>query len=488
MRPRGAQPHPMRRSVRPIAATLAALAFAGVLGVLVRPWPGFAAAAAVLLWTAAVGVVVAKWIARRLQREYEVSIDQTIRALDAVRDGVVAKVPLVGPPDMQALMRRVNMATMAAEERKRQSQANLISLEVAFDRIHSVLNSLSEGVIVIDGRREVVIANPAARARLRADHRADQKVLEGRAVVDLLEGDLRERVSFGLDQLAARGEGRTLITGVVHRDRVLDVSIVRVRSNRPDQDFGTVLVFVDVTATHEMARLKDRFLSSVSHELRTPLTNICSFSELLEQQLRESSDAECREFADIIQKEGRRLTLLVEDVLDYNALETETIAWDDVLVDIADVVATSVERAQSSAASKFVQLESLPIAGKLEVRGDRIQLAKVMNKLIDNALKFTPGGGTVRVEVRSVSGFVQVSVSDSGIGVPAEHREAIFEKFTQLGDTLTGKPAGAGLGLAISRRIIDRCGGKIWCSPSELGGACLNFVLPIAAPVPADRG
>jgi signal transduction histidine kinase len=471
----------MRRHLLPTAAALLIAGAAIALGALAVRWSPAAAALGFLAFVACACGVTGRLLARRLRAGYEVSIEQTIRALDAVRDGTVAKVPLVGPPDMQALMRKVNLATSAAEERKRTSQANLISLEVAFDRIHSVLNSLSEGVIVIDGMREVVIANPAARARLRGD----QKVIEGRPIVDLLDGELRDHVQGGLDMLPDSADGRILLTGIDHGERVLDVSIVRVKSNRTDQDFGTVLVLVDVTATHEAARLKDRFLSSVSHELRTPLTNICSFAELLDQQLREGTGQECGEFADIIQKEGRRLSALVDDVLDYNALENNTGAWDDVDVDMLDVVQSACARARPTAEAKFLQFEVPEVSGAQIVRGDREQLLKVLGKLLDNAIKFTPGGGTVRVDVRALAGFVQVSVADSGIGVAAEHREAIFEKFTQLGDPLTDKPAGAGLGLAISRRIVDRAGGKIWCSESDLGGACISFLLPLAVPATA---
>src|SRR5690606_962280 len=245
------------RRVLLIVAAFTALAGAAALGAVACRLSPAAAAVATAVVAAGTGGLAAAFALRRLRAQYAVSIEQAIRALDAVREGTGARVRLVGPPEMQALMRKVNLAALAAEERKRVSQANLISLEVAFDRIHSVLNSLSEGVIVIDGMREVVIANPAARARLRAD----QGPIEGRPIVDLLDGELREHVQNGLEMLPAAADGRVLLTGLEHRDRVLDVSIVRVRSNRTDQDFGTVLVLVAVTATHEMARLKDRFLS-----------------------------------------------------------------------------------------------------------------------------------------------------------------------------------------------------------------------------------
>lgn len=467
------------RRVLLIVAAFTALAGAAALGAVACRLSPAAAAVATAVVAAGTGGLAAAFALRRLRAQYEVSIEQAIRALDAVREGTVARVHLVGPPEMQALMRKVNLAALAAEERKRVSQANLISLEVAFDRIHSVLNSLSEGVIVIDGMREVVIANPAARARLRAD----QGPIEGRPIVDLLDGELREHVQNGLEMLPGAADGRVLLTGLEHRDRVLDVSIVRVRSNRTDQDFGTVLVLVDVTATHEMARLKDRFLSSVSHELRTPLTNICSFAELLDQQLRESSVAdECGEFAEIIQKEGRRLSALVDDVLDYNALENGTANWDDVDVDLTEVVRVACERARPAAAGKFVQVVTETPDGECCVRGDRGQLLKVMAKLLDNAVKFTPGGGKVQVSLTTDGGFARVAIHDSGIGVAPEHRELIFDKFTQIGDTLTGKPAGAGLGLPIARRIVDRAHGKIWCTASDLGGACISFVLPLSVP------
>src|SRR5262249_7491935 len=157
------------------------------------------------------------------------------------------------------------------------SQANLHSVEMQFDRLHAVLQSLGEGVVVIDMLHEVLLANPAARALLDGGG----KPIEGRPLVSLLRGSLKERLASTLRQMSQQDRGRAEVFGLHVGDRVFDVSVVRVRSDRPESDFGSVVVLADVTRNHEIARLKDEFLSSVSHELRTPLTNICAFSEIL---------------------------------------------------------------------------------------------------------------------------------------------------------------------------------------------------------------
>jgi signal transduction histidine kinase len=428
----------------------------------------------------AAGLVGALWVRRIVRRDYVDPLRLSLQGLDALRRGDAGRrLPEAGAPIARALARSLNLASAQIDERFRRSQANLMSIEVAFDRIHSVLQSLKEGVVVVDVLGEIVLANRVARRLVKDDGRP----LEGRKLVSLMSGALGDQIALGLARIESGNRNRVQLMGLQDGERFFDVYVVPVESNRPDQDFGTVIVIADVTTNHEIARLKDEFLSSVSHELRTPLTNICAFSEIL-AQVGPANEADWREFVGIMTQESQRLRGLVDDLLNYTRLETGEIKWDLQPVDVGEVALAAGELFRAVAGRRGIEIRTVvaPDACVLAL-AEREALNQVMARLIDNAVKFTPDGGTIRVTVGALPVGIEVAVEDSGRGVPVEHRETVFEKFSQIGDTLTDKPAGAGLGLPICRRIIDRMGGAIWCEESELGGAQFRFLLPAAVPV-----
>lgn len=419
------------------------------------------------------------WVARRLLGP----IDRTIDFVNEMARGRAAKLEDGGAPMVRLLARSLNAANLMLDERNRRSQANLLSAEVAFDRIHSVLQSVTEGVIVIDLEGNVVLANRAGRALLQDGGQP----VEGRSLVSLFDERLGGRVAKALQQVSRRGSDRVQLMGIEVGDRIYDISVVPVQSNRPDHDFGTVVVVVDVTRNVEIARLKDRFLSSISHELRTPLTNICAFSEIL-AQVSPNSEGDWREFVQIVGHESQRLKALVDDVLDYSRMETGQVEWNVELVEVAELTRGVVESFREAAARREIELNLVVDGDATFVMADRDRLRQVVAKLLDNAVKFTPERGRVRVRVLGSEEGVEVGVGDSGPGVPAQDRETVFDKFSQIGDTMTEKPSGTGLGLPICRRVIDHLGGAIWCEESDLGGAEFRFVLPPAVATGGSRG
>ena len=236
----------------------------------------------------------------------------------------------------------------------------------------------------------------------------------------------------------------------------------------------------------ELDRLKDDFLATVSHELRTPLTSIRSFSEILLDN--PDLDAEERaHFLRIITSESERLTRLINDVLDLSKIESGRMDWQVAPADLGDLVRAAIRAGQGILAEKGVALETAIPAEPTPVVCDRDRIVQVVLNLLSNACKFVPRpGGRVRVELRRRGAVFEVRVEDNGPGVPPSQREAVFEKFHQLtGDLNTQKPTGTGLGLTISRQIVERFGGRIWVEDSPLGGAALCFTLPVAEEVAA---
>jgi len=230
----------------------------------------------------------------------------------------------------------------------------------------------------------------------------------------------------------------------------------------------------------DLDRLKDDFISTVTHELRTPLTSIRAFSEILNDNPR-LDEGERTKFLGIIVKESERLTRLINQVLDLAKIESGAAEWHSSEIDMREVLEDSVTAVSQLFKERKIEL-TVELAQKLPgIVADRDRLMQVMLNLLSNAAKFserTPG--RVAVSLAQQSGFLRVEVSDNGIGISAADQEVIFEKFRQVGDVLTGKPQGSGLGLHISRRIVEHFGGRMWVTSRPGEGACFAFTLPIA--------
>jgi signal transduction histidine kinase len=236
---------------------------------------------------------------------------------------------------------------------------------------------------------------------------------------------------------------------------------------------------------------KSAFLSMVSHELRTPLTSVLGFAKLINKRLNDvllplitSDDRKVLRAVDqvgsnidIIVTEGERLTALINDVLDLAKIEAGRVEWDMQAIDMRQVI----EQATAATASLFegkpvdliVEGQDMP-----QISGDHDRLVQVVVNLISNAVKFT-SKGSVTCRYRSQNDEILVSVIDTGIGIAPENYDKVFEQFVQVGDTLTEKPKGTGLGLPICKNIVEHHGGRIWVE-SELGqGSTFSFALPV---------
>jgi signal transduction histidine kinase len=235
----------------------------------------------------------------------------------------------------------------------------------------------------------------------------------------------------------------------------------------------------------ELDRLKDDFVSTITHELRTPLTSIRAFSEILSDNP-DLDAAERAEYLQIVVQETERLTRLINQVLDLSKLESGGAQWHIEPVDLGEVLTMSAQATAQIFRDRRVALEvDVPEPAPI-VRADRDRLVQVLLNLLSNAVKFCPREtGRVRIGVLTHGGVVRVDVRDNGPGVAGEDREVIFEKFRQGGDTRTNRPAGTGLGLPISRQIVEHLGGRLWVESRSGEGATFSFTLPAAVVVAA---
>jgi signal transduction histidine kinase len=231
----------------------------------------------------------------------------------------------------------------------------------------------------------------------------------------------------------------------------------------------------------ELDRMKDDFISTVTHELRTPLTSIRAFSEMLHEDPKIDLAQRSR-FLGIIVSETVRLSRLINQILDLAKLESGRAEWTVAAVDVAEVIREAAESLTALFAEKRVMLQLDAIEPGLTVLADRDRLMQVMVNLLSNALKFVPAdSGRVQVGASGTPQELRVSVSDNGPGIHVEDQEVIFDKFRQgsgTTDVLTDKPQGTGLGLPISRQIIEYFNGRLWVESTPGAGACFVFTLP----------
>jgi len=241
----------------------------------------------------------------------------------------------------------------------------------------------------------------------------------------------------------------------------------------------------------EMDKVKSDFVSSVSHELRTPLTSILGFAKIIRKRMKDvllpeitseekkvaRAKRQVDENINIIITEGERLTTMINDVLDLAKMEAGKIEWHMEPVAVSEILERSMAATSSLFEEKGLELISDIEDGLPEVKGDRNRLIQVLVNLMSNAVKFTDTGSVTCRAVRR-NGEIIVSVADTGMGISREDAPKVFDRFKQVGDTLTNKPKGTGLGLVICKEILEHHGSRIWFE-SELGeGTTFSFSLP----------
>ena len=366
--------------------------------------------------------------------------------------------------------------------------------------LEAVISQMIDGVVIVDQEARVVIANAAARQMMGPELDRLMNFTPSREDGDG-SGDARARMSESpLLRRALAGEvviGEELTVGEAARERVLSVSASAVRDDG-DEVTGAVAVLRDVTAERELDQMKEEFMANVSHELRTPITAVLGYSDILLRGLRGPLAPKQMEALAAVRSAGQRLLLLINDLLDISKLESGKQEFMPVRLNLSAVVARTVSAIGVLANSKSIQLHSTVPENLPWVLADEEQLQRILGNLLSNAIKFTPEGGTVTVSAEPLpeeahdtvlwrrtppTRAVAVRVSDTGIGIPPEHQEKIWDKFFQVDSSSRRVFGGTGLGLAIAKSVVELHGGTIWVESEGVPGKGSTFVftLPIAS-------
>lgn len=338
----------------------------------------------------------------------------------------------------------------------------------------AVIRSVAEGLVVVDAKGQVVMMNPAAEKLLGVSSK--NKI--GRPV---LEGARKEQL-FSLAKDTPGGSKEIELDGEDDTKRTLRASSAIIE-NENGQTVGMVSVLNDITKQKEIDGMKASFVSSVSHELRTPLIAIeKSVALILGGTVGKVSPSQ-EQLLDIAHRNLKRLTLLINDLLDLSKLEASKMKLSRQPERIARVVDDCIATLDTWAKAKSIALAKQVAPDLPEIDMDANRITQVLTNLIGNAIKFTPNEGRIFVSAvrRANAQEIEVSVKDTGIGLKPEHLSKVFDKFYQVGERVSSDVNGTGIGLAISKEIVELHGGKIWVESEKGQGANFIFTLPMKA-------
>lgn len=365
------------------------------------------------------------------------------------------------------------------------------------ERLDTIIVSIADGVLITDRDGTLTQTNEAMR-----------RMLGGVDVpATLAERNVawRTRRTDGTPFPPGRGPlsralageivaADVVITGAAGREVQLSVSSAPLRSPA-GAIFGAVLVCRDVTELRRLQRAKDEFLAVASHELKTPLTSLGGYSQLLAQHLERAGvdDVRARRYLKAIGSQVRRVTALIDQLLDTSRLDSGRLQLHREPTDLVALVREAVENTGGLSERHPIAVEAE--APRIEGLLDRDRVEQVVVNLLSNAVRYTPDGGPIAVAVgllpaRDRAGQAAfVRVRDSGLGLAPEQLPRVFERFHQAHEQASGAggpgaaPKGLGLGLYISREIVERHGGRIWAESAGPGrGATFTFTLPLAPP------
>lgn len=381
-------------------------------------------------------------------------------------------VPVPSRDEIGHLAEAFNAMAAKLRELRRTNRAKLIRIQRT---MQLAVNSLPDAVAVVSAAGMVELANDSARRNfgLQPDQPLAAHAVEG--LVELYRRAMREGKPITPQSYAAAlqvfGDDGMERFFLPHARPIAEEGI----------PLGVTLVLADVTTLRHIDEMKTGLLSTVSHELKTPLTSLRMATHLLLEERVGPLNAKQQELVLAAREDSERLHRIVEGLLDMSRLESGRVELDMQPVPAEELVETAIEPLRAAYRDKGVTLETAVAAAAGAVWVDRTRMQHVFANLLDNALRFTPAGGTVRVTADADAddrGLVRFAVSDTGSGIPCQHLGRVFERFFRVPGQ-RGQ-SGAGLGLAIAKDIVEAHGGHIRVESTEGAGARLEFTLRAA--------
>jgi two-component system, OmpR family, phosphate regulon sensor histidine kinase PhoR len=367
------------------------------------------------------------------------------------------------------LSQRFNEMAAAVKERFDQQAIRARELEEREEFLQAVLATMVEAVVAVDGNQRILFANRASRRLLGLK----QQELVGRPIWEAARSPVLQNT---LEKVLTENAEQQIEFQLPRTKSVVILAAGRLPGNPPP---GAVLVLHDVTELRRLESLRRDFVSNVSHELKTPLTAIQAYADtLLEGGL--DDPAHNREFVRRIGEAAERLHALIQNVLSLARIEAEEQVFELRPVSLRETADLCVREHAAVAEAKSLRLTVEHADADLHVIADEEGLRTILDNLLDNAINYTPAGGSVTLRYRDAGDAVQIEVADTGIGIPREHRDRIFERFYRVDRARSRELGGTGLGLSIVKHLALAYDGSVSVDSTPGRGSTFTVRLPKA--------
>ncbi|WP_064092076.1 cell wall metabolism sensor histidine kinase WalK [Rossellomorea aquimaris] len=403
--------------------------------------------------TAILGVLLAQTVTRPIS-------DMRKQALAMAKGNFSRKVKVYGYDEIGQLAITFNNLTKRLQE----AQA---TTEGERRKLSSVLSYMTDGVIATDRKGRVILINDPAANMLNVS----RETVLSQPIVSLL--GLDEEYTF--EDLSNEQDSIILDYSTKEKPYILraNFSIIQKETGFVN---GLITVLHDITEQEKIDLERREFVANVSHELRTPLTTMRSYLEALADGAWQDENI-APQFLDVTQNETERMIRLVNDLLQLSKMDSKDYRFNKDWVDFILFFHRIIDRFDMTKDLNVTFKRVLP-EQSMFVEVDQDKITQVLDNIISNALKYSPEGGMITFKVIEKNGFIEVSVSDQGLGIPKENLDKVFERFYRVDKARTRQMGGTGLGLAIAKEMISAHGGDVWASSNEGKGTTITFTLP----------
>ncbi|WP_080849064.1 cell wall metabolism sensor histidine kinase WalK [Cytobacillus gottheilii] len=403
--------------------------------------------------TAVLGVLLSQTITKPIS-------DMRKQALAMAKGNFSRKVKIYGQDEIGQLAMTFNNLTKKLQEAHATTEGERRKLS-------SVLSYMTDGVIATDRKGRVILINDPAAKMLNVSR---ETVLSS-SIVSLLE--LEEEYTFE----ALLDEQDSVILDYSDQPNPLilraNFSVIQKETGFVN---GLITVLHDITEQEKIDMERREFVANVSHELRTPLTTMRSYLEALAEGAWEDQEI-APHFLNVTQTETERMIRLVNDLLQLSKMDSKDYRLTKEWIDFIPFYNRIIDRFEFTKSQNVIFERRLP-EHSIFVEIDEDKLTQVLDNIISNALKYSPEGGKVSFKIEDQEGYIIISISDQGVGIPKENLSKIFERFYRVDKARTRKLGGTGLGLAIAKEMVEAHGGKIWADSIEGKGTTVSFSLP----------
>jgi two-component system phosphate regulon sensor histidine kinase PhoR len=353
---------------------------------------------------------------------------------------------------------------------KQQIKEQLNALEHRANTVDAITGGMKEGLILTDKDGVILSANTSALNIFNKNgaNGTEQTVITGKNIIEIC----RDVILLQNMKLCLEGSSTQTVFESANRTYNLYLNPVY------EDGFvsGTVMLFLDITETFKAEKQRREFSANVSHELKTPLTTVSALTEMLENGMAQS-DEDKTEFLKKISFQTKRLISIVDDIIRLSEFDEGNIQKEFSKVDITQLANSAVDSLMSKAAEKNVTVKVR--GNSLTINANARMMDELLYNLIDNGIKYNTDGGSVTVDVEESEGYCKITVTDTGIGIPKEHLERVFERFYTADKSRSKKSGGTGLGLSIVKRIVRFHNGNVEIRSVENAGTGVVCLLPV---------